>query len=235
MPTNDRPDPHLSQTVDALIKDRFSARFFLPTPVDRQIIEEVVDAARYAPSGVNMQPWKVHCLAGPAKDALAADMLQTHERKAEGTARYAYWPTPLPDEYAERRREFGKFFYGRQGIEYRNEDARAASDARNYKFFDAPIAFIFTIHQDLGVGSWLDLGHFMQSISLGLRARGLESVSQLSIPKFDAIIRQHLPIPEDELVACGMSVGYPDLARVEQSYARPPRRALGEILQFHGL
>ncbi|KAJ7471070.1 nitroreductase [Mycena latifolia] len=218
------------------MKERYSARYYLPNKVDKTTIEEIVDAANHAPSGNNMQPWKVYCVVGEVKDALGAEMLEADKNNAGSYApRYEYYPPVLPPEYATRRFEFGKVFYGSLGIDHNDLGARTIVISRNYEFFNAPLALIFTINSELRQGSWMDLGHFMQGVTLAARARGLESVTQLSVPKYDEIIRKHLPIREDELVACGMAMGYPDLDEVAKHYVRPAKRPLRDVLEIYGM
>ncbi|KAJ6543587.1 nitroreductase [Mycena vulgaris] len=228
------PD-HPAAIVNRLMKERYSARYYLADEVSKATIEDIVDAAKNAPSGNNMQPWKVYVIAGAVKDAVVAEMVEAHKNNAPYEARYMYYPPILPAEYAVRRSDFGKFFYGSLGIEYDDLAARNSDISRNYEFFGAPVALIFTINSELRQGSWMDLGHFMQSITLGARARGLESVSQLSVPKYDEIIRKHLPIRDDELVACTMSMGYPDLTKIAEHYARPAKRQLEDVLEIYGM
>ncbi|KAJ6537800.1 nitroreductase [Mycena capillaripes] len=225
----------LATQVDRLLKERFSARYYLPDPVDKRTIEEIVDAAHSAASSYNLQPWKVFAIAGQVKDSLSVDMVHAHTNGIEHVARYAYDPETLPELYAARRFEFGKFFYEYQGIAREDVEARAAVDRRNYTFFDAPMALIFTINSKLMQGAWMDLGAFIQGITIGARARGLESVLQIAIPRYDALIRKHLPVPEDELVAVAMSLGYPDIEKIKTKYVRPPKQALGDVLEVHGL
>ncbi|KAJ7471068.1 nitroreductase [Mycena latifolia] len=218
------------------MKERYSARYYLPNKVDKTTIEEIVDAANHAPSGNNMQPWKVYCVSGTVKDSLVTEMIEANTNNAPSYApRYTYYPAILPPEYAARRFDFGKTFYGVLGIEHDDLAARTAESARNYEFFNAPVALIFTISSELRQGSWMDLGHFMQGVTLAARARGLESVTQLSVPKYDEIIRKHLPIGEDELVACTMAMGYPDLEQIAKHYARPAKRPLGDVLEIYGM
>ncbi|KAJ6578107.1 nitroreductase [Mycena capillaripes] len=221
--------------VNQLLKDRYSARYYLPDKIDRATIEDIVDAANNAPSGNNMQPWKVYCISGDIKDAISAEMFKAHKDDAPYAARYAFYPPTLPPDYAVRRFDFGKFYYGNLGLEHDDLAGRAADIGRNYEFFGAPVALIFTFSSELREGSWMDLGHFMQSVTIGARARGLESVAQLSVPKYDEIIRRHLPIPENELVASSISLGYPDLERIAKNYARPGRRQLKDVLEIHGM
>ncbi|KAK7472455.1 hypothetical protein VKT23_000570 [Stygiomarasmius scandens] len=177
--------------VDSLMKNRFSCRYYLPKPVPKDLIEEIIDAARYAPSGNNMQPWeKVYCISGDILKAISAEMVEAHKEHPEAySAQYHYYPPgPIPEAYALRRQDFGKRFYSAIHIDRTDLKARAAASTRNYEFFGAPVAFVFTINQALTQGSWMDVGYFLQSMIIAARARGLETISQVSTAKFSGSI-----------------------------------------------
>lgn len=224
--------------LDSLIRNRFSCRYYLPQPVDKAIIEKIIDAARYSPSGNNMQPWtKVYCIAGDIKDSISAEMVQAaKENPSAYHAQYHYYPTgPIPAEYAKRRFEFGKHFYAPLHVDHGDLKGRAEVSIRNYEFFHAPIAFIFTIDQALTQGSWMDVGYFLQSMTLAARARGLETISQEAPATYQLILRKHLPIPDNEIVMLSMSMGYPDLEKIRLFSAKQPKREVGEIVDFFGI
>ncbi|KAJ7221037.1 Nitroreductase-like protein [Mycena haematopus] len=194
VPAQDRRSDDAVEITDSLMKNRFSCRYYLPKPVEKQTIEEIIDAARHAPSGNNMQPWdKVYCI----------------------TAQYLYYPAgPIPAKYAKRRFEFGKHFYAPLHVDHGDLKGRARFE--------------------LLAGSWLDVGYFLQSITIAARARGLETISQEAPAKYQLILRKHLPIGDDEVVALGMSMGYPDLEKVAQFSAKQPKREVSDIVEFCG-
>ncbi|KAJ7074150.1 nitroreductase [Mycena amicta] len=219
------------------MKGRFSCRYYLPTPVEKKTIEEIIDAARCAPSGNNMQPWeKVYCLTGELKDAIGRESVKAHTEMPEAySAEYNYYPAgPIPAMYAKRRFEFGKRFYYPLHVDHGDLKARSKVSTRNFEFFQAPVGFIFTINQALTQGSWMDLGYFLQSITIAARARGLETISQESSAKYQLILRKHLPISDHEIVVCGMSMGYPDWERIGQLSVKQPKREVDDIVQFFG-
>ncbi|KAF7363721.1 Nitroreductase [Mycena sanguinolenta] len=225
------------EITDSLMKNRFSCRYYLPKPVEKKTIEEIIDAARHSPSGNNMQPWdKVYCITGALKDAIGREMVEAHTNTPDAySAQYLYYPAgPIPPKYAKRRFEFGKHFYAPLHVDHGDLKGRARVSTRNFNFFDAPVAFIFTINNGLTQGSWLDVGYFLQSITIAARARGLETISQEAPAKYQLILRKHLPIGDDEVVALGMSMGYPDLEKVAQFSAKQPKREVSDIVEFCG-
>ncbi|KAJ7685468.1 nitroreductase [Mycena polygramma] len=230
-------DDNAAGISDSLMKNRFSCRYYLPKPVEKKTIEEIIDAARCSPSGNNMQPWeKVYCITGAVKEALSREMVQAHTETPEAySAQYHYYPAgPIPAEYAKRRFEFGKHFYAPLHVDHGDLKARARVSTRNFDFFNAPVAFIFTINNGLTQGSWLDVGYFLQSITIAARARGLETISQEAPAKYQLILRKHLPIGDQEVVALAMSMGHPDLEKVAQFSAKQPKREVSDIIEFYG-
>ncbi|KAJ7438503.1 nitroreductase [Mycena latifolia] len=222
---------------DSLMKNRFSCRYYLPKPVEKETIEQIIDAARCSPSGNNMQPWeKVYCITGALKDEISREMVKAHKEAPEAySAQYQYYPAgPIPPVYARRRFEFGKHFYAPLHVDHGDLKARARVSTRNYEFFDAPVAFIFTINNGLTQGSWMDVGYFLQSITIAARARGLETITMESTAKYQLILREHLPISDTEIVACGLCMGYPDLEKVAQFSAKQPKREVSDIIEFFG-
>lgn len=205
-------------SVEEAIAGRRSMRAFLPTPVPRDLVRRILDLASRAPSASNTQPWRVYVAAGPVKAALAADLCAAFDDPAfAGEPDYPFYPDPLPEPYLSRRRKVGWDLYGLLGIERRDTDARHRQQRRNFRFFDAPVGLFFTVARGLERGSWLDIGMFMQTVMLAARGAGLHTCPQAVFVPYHRVIRRHLGIPEDEVVACGMSLGYADPTKVENT------------------
>jgi nitroreductase len=174
-------------------------------------------------------------LGGALKDELSSLMLAEHERNTgEHCAQYSYYPQELPEPYRSRKYQFGVEYYGGLGIEQSDAAARSRQSGRNFLFFDAPVGLIFTIDRRLEIGSWLDLGMFMQNVMLAAKARGIDTCPQEALSRYHAIVREHLPIEDSELVVCGMSVGYADESR-QPSRRCMKRASLDDLASFHGL
>jgi nitroreductase len=210
---NMKEDPYndVATSTDDAIRSRHSVRSFLDRSVARETIEEILEVARYAPSGTNTQPWLVYVLGGEVKKAMSAEILADHDVHPEREEReYEYYPTDWFEPYLGRRRACGWGLYGSLGIERGQKDRMRDQRARNYTFFDAPIGLMFTIERRLTVGSWMDLGMFLQNVMLSARGHGLHTCPQAAFANYHSIIRRHLPIPDEEIVVCGMAVGYRD-------------------------
>lgn len=215
------------ETVDAAITSRHSIRAFLPEPVAREDIERILEVAARAPSGTNTQPWKVYVLTGASKQRLSETILEAHNdprSASEHSEEYAYYPREWVSPYIDRRRKVGWDLYALLGLTRDNKAGMSAQHGRNYRFFDAPVGFIFTIDRILEQGSWLDYGMFLQNIMVAARGRGLATCPQAAFTQYHRIIAAHLALPASEMVVCGMALGYADPAKIENSLitAREP-------------
>lgn len=225
----------LRDAVDWAIVSRRSIRAFLPTPVPREEIEAILDVARHCASGVNTQPWHVHVLTGAAKDRLSAAVLEAYDDPkvvAQLDEPYDYYPREWVSPYIDRRRTLGWNLYSLLGIARGDKPRMHAQHARNYRFFDAPVGLIFTIDRVMQQGSFIDYGMFLQSIMVAARGRGLDTCPQAAFTTFHRIIARELGIPDRQQLVCGMSLGYADPSRVENSLVSE-REPVSNFTCFH--
>lgn len=212
--------PDSTAAVDAAITSRRSVRAFLPTPVSRTEIEQILAVASRSPSGTNTQPWKVTVLTGDAKARLSAAIQAAYDdpaQRAAHTEEYAYYPTQWQSPYIDRRRKVGWDLYGLLGIAKDDKARMHAQHGRNYDFFGAPVGLIFTIDRVMQQGSWLDYGMFLQSVMVAAKARGLDTCPQAAFTQWHQIISEQLQLPPTEMVVCGMSLGYANPSAVENT------------------
>ncbi len=222
------------EAVDAVIKRRFANRCFTNRPVPRQEIADILDVARFTPSGANVQPWRVYVVAGAKKNQISDALLKAHEMaRDQHLSEYQYYASPLPEPYCSRRDQFGRLFYGSLGIQQSDKIARARQTSKNYGFFGAPVGLIIAIDRRLQVGSWIDLGMFIQSVMIAADARGLQTCPQETFSKYHALLRTLLPIPREEIVVCGMSIGFAADESVSAG-SLMPKVTVGEFAQFAG-
>lgn len=218
--TADTSDTAQAAAVDQAITSRRSIRAYLPTPVPRQTIEEILAVAARAPSGTNTQPWKVHVLTGAARQRLSERICAAHDdpaQRSQHTEEYAYYPTEWRSPYVDRRRKVGWDLYSLLGITKTDKARMHAQHARNYAFFDAPVGLILTIDRVMQQGSWLDYGMFLQSIMVAARGRGLDTCPQAAFTQFHRIISEELQLPPEEMVVCGMALGHADPKAIENT------------------
>ena len=200
-------------SADEALMTRRSIRAFLPKPVPLETVNDILEVAARAPSGTNTQPWKVYAVAGERRVELSRKILaafddpaiaKTHSRE------YAYYPQQWTSPYVDRRRKVGWDMYGMLGIGKGDFEKTHVQHGRNYAFFDAPVGLMFTIDRILERGSWLDYGMFIQNVMVAARGRGLDTCPQAAFLDFHTIIAEHLGIPSNEMLVCGMSLGWAD-------------------------
>ena len=220
--------------VDRAIVSRRSIRRFLPTPVPRATVEEILNVSARAPSGTNMQPWRGYALAGAEKDGLCAAVQAAFDAGGKGhTQEVCYYPDAFFEPYLSRRRAVGWGLYGKLGIA-RGDDAKMkAQHRRNFQFFDAPVGMMFTIHRDLATGSWLDYGMFLENIMTAARARGLDTCAQAAWSHYHLAIRPVLGLAPEEVVVCGMALGYADPDAPENALVTD-RMPAADFVRFAG-
>lgn len=215
-------------SVDAAIESRFSARAFLPKAVPREMIADILRVASRAPSGTNTQPWKVYVLQGASRDSLVKKVCDAHDAifanpalAAEYREEYDYYPEKWVSPYIDRRRENGWSLYGLLGITKGDKDRMHAQHHRNFELFDAPVGLMFTLDRVMGRGSLVDYGMFLQNIMVSARARGLHTCPQAAWNGFAKIILPHIGATVDEMLVCGMALGYADESDKVNSFHTP--------------
>jgi nitroreductase len=224
--------------VDAAITSRMSARAFTPQAVPRGTIEAILEVASRAPSGTNTQPWKVYVLQGESRNTLVAKVCAAHDAVRANPAlateyqeEYDYYPEKWVSPYIDRRRENGWSLYGLLGIGKGDKDKMHAQHRRNYRFFDAPVGLMFTIDRVMGRGSLVDYGMFLQSIMVAARARGLHTCPQAAWNGFARIIMPHIGAGNDEMLVCGMALGFADENDVVNTF-HTPRAPVAEFTRW---
>lgn len=221
--------------VDAAIAGRRSKRAFLPHTVPLHMVRAILDLARQAPSGSNIQPWKVRVLAGEAKEELSAAVHKRLEGEVGETADadWSYYPLEWREPYLSRRRKSGWGLYNLVGIGKGDIEANKRFRRKNFDFFDAPVGMIFTLDRDVQIGSWLDLGIFLGHVAIAARGLGLDTCPQQSWSNVQSTVHQHLRLPENEVVICGMALGYAD-PDAPQNTLQTERLGVDEIATFEG-
>ena len=200
------------KAIELAITGRRSVRAFRDTPVSQETVAHILEVAARAPSGTNMQPWRAHVVAGEAKAQLSKSILDQFLAggMARGKSEYKYYPDQFFEPYQGRRRKVGFDMYGLLGIARGDTEAMAKQLAQNYTFFGAPVGIMFTVDRRLEIGSWLDYGYFLEAICVAARANGLETCSQQAFAYFHTQIREQLKFDENEVLVCGMALGYAD-------------------------
>ena len=196
--------------IDEALTKRRSARAFRPDPVSRELMEEILQMAAMAPSGTNIQPWKIHVVAGEVRARLEREVLAHRETEPADSGAEFPRTGKRKEPYTSRMRKLGKDMYGLIGIPKGDKAAGWRQWGRNYQFFDAPVGLILTIDKDLDAMSFIDVGMFAMAIMLAAKARGLDTCAQGAWNNYWTVTRRVLNVPDDEYIIFGISVGYAD-------------------------
>ena len=204
--------------VTEAIRNRKSTRAFLPKPVNREIITSILECARWAPSGVNSQPWQVAVVTGDTKCQLAKALAKCRADGESARQDYDYYPTKIEEPYITRRRVCGKALYSALNIQRDDIEKRKDQWMKNYHSFDAPVALYFFIDGILETGSWVDCGMFIQNVMLAARGHGLETCAQAALAEYPDVVRSILDIPDSKKLICGMALGHADYDDASYQY-----------------
>ncbi len=206
MPT--KPTP---LSVEAALKQRRSIRAFKPDPISDAELREILEIARYAPSGGNLQPWQAYVVNGDALVRFRAEIAAAVETAPMGEeAEYNVYPPDLKQPYRARRSRVGAMMYELLGVPREDRAGKLRHYARNYQFFDAPAAMFFSMDRTMEVGQWSDLGMFIQSIMLVAESRGLATCAQESWSVWHERVAAFCGIPDEQMFFCGLAIGYAD-------------------------
>ncbi|MEI2417416.1 nitroreductase [Orrella sp. JC864] len=227
-------DTAAALSLEEALSTRRSVRAYRPDPVPRELIERVFTMAGRAPSGNNAQPWRgVYVLTGQARQSLCRALTQAYDEPDQSPyqGEYAYYPKQWISPYLDRRRKVGWDLYTLLGIARGDKAAMHAQHRRNYEFFGAPVGLIFTIDRIMSQGSWLDYGMFLQSVMLAARALGLDTCPQAAFVPYHAVIARELKFAPDEMLVCGMALGWMDNEAIENTLVSE-REPLETYLRF---
>jgi nitroreductase len=216
------------------VASRRSIRAFLDRPVDPAVLRRVLEEARRAPTGGNVQPWNAVVLTGEPLARLQAAIAQAvPQGRAAQSAEYDIYPPALDGVYEARRVEVGEAMYRALGIAREDRTGRREQFAHNFRAFGAPVVMLVHTPRYMGPPQWSDIGMWLQTVMLLLRGEGLDSCPQESWAMHARQIRDCVAIPDDHIFFCGMAIGYrdPDAPVNRFAVARAP---LAEAVRFEG-
>jgi nitroreductase len=220
--------------VREAVLGRSSVRAFLDRPVERTLLEDLLEVASRAPSGGNLQPWRLFVLTGTPLEKLkacVADRIDAGE--GPDVPEYAVYPPKLWSPYRERRYRNGEQLYAALEIPRENRDARLTQFARNFQFFGAPVGLFCYIDRKMGAPQWADLGMYLQSLMLLLHAEGLATCPQEAWSSYHRLVAEIVEPPAEMMLFCGMAIGYPDPEHKVNIW-RSERAPVAEIADFRG-
>jgi len=217
--------------VTEAVARRISIRAFRPDPVPGEIVREILSLAAKAPSGGNLQPWRVYALAGEALEALKAEV---RANPLGEPPEYDVYPPNLWDPFRTRRFQNGEDLYATIGIPREDKPARLRQLARNGELFGAPVGIFFCLDRKLGPPQWADVGMYMQTVMLLAVERGLDTCPQEYWARYPQTVARALNLPEDHMLFSGMALGFrdPDHPINTLKAARDPFETWAELKGF---
>ncbi len=211
-----------------------TVRQFLDKPVPVETVREIIEISKRAPSGGNLQPWTVHVVMGDALTALVKDVTGKLAKGVSETPEYNVYPPELVDPYRTRRRIVGQQLYDLIGVPREDTPGKLKQLARNFRFFDAPVGIFFVLHRQMEVGQYADVGMFMENIMLLAREYGLDTCPQEAWARWPQTLKEHLSLTDDEILFCGMALGYRDEAAVINELVSE-REEFDNFVTLHGV
>jgi nitroreductase len=198
---------------------RRSVRRFLPDSVSKEKIENILEGAAFAPSGHNIQPWHVYVVQGQKKLSITQSIIDAIKDGSSKNMKteFDYYPTEWFEPFVSRRRAVGFELYKLLEIGRDDFEARDKQMQENFHFFGAPVGMFITMDKRLATGTFMDVGMFIQSILVGARGEGLHSCGQVAFTKFHTLIAEQLEFKENEMLVCGVSIGYEDTSAPENA------------------
>ena len=205
--------------VKVAFVSRRSVRRFLPDSVSKEKIENILEGAAFAPSGHNIQPWHVYVVQGQKKLSITQSIIDAIKDGSSKNMKteFDYYPTEWFEPFVSRRRAVGFELYKLLEIGRDDFEARDKQMQENFHFFGAPVGMFITMDKRLATGTFMDVGMFIQSILVGARGEGLHSCGQVAFTKFHTLIAEQLEFKENEMLVCGVSIGYEDTNAAENA------------------
>jgi nitroreductase len=219
-------------SVSQALKQRTSVRVYQSKPVPEALVREVLEAARWSPSGGNLQPWKVIVVAGAAQQAVIQKAKNYPGMFPSEDGDKPVYPANLWEPYRSRRYKVGEDMYALLGVPREDKVGRLTQLARNFEFFGAPVGIFFVIDERMGHGQWAHLGMFMQSLALAATERGLSSCFQEFWGTLRNTLKTHFKLGEHEIIYSGMALGYADESAAVNTL-RTERAGVDEFATFH--
>jgi nitroreductase len=217
--------------LNELIKSRYSVRNFTDDTVDIKTIREILEIASNAPSGGNIQPWKVYVVTGSTKEKLIKKVLNNFDNGVQEKIEYDIYPNPLDEEYKRRRSECARDMYTALSIEQDDIELRLSQIRENFKFFGAPVGMIVTIDRAFAENGWGHVGMFIQNICLSAVDNDMGTCLQESWSIYPKTVKDFLNIPDNEVVWCGIALGYPNKEHPINNY-RTSRESIEKFVTF---
>ncbi|WP_241671277.1 nitroreductase [Dankookia rubra] len=223
--------PSEAETLEALLRRRFSCRGFRPEPVPRRVITRILEMAQRTASWTNSQPWQIEILGGAALERFRAALHAHAACGAEPTPDIPF-PREYRGVYRDRRRETGFGLYARLGIARDDMAGRTRQALENFRLFGAPHLALVTTEEALGTYGAVDCGGWVANFMLAAESLGVASIAQAAIAAHAGFVRAQLGLPADRQLVCGIAFGFADPDHPANAF-RTGRAGLDQAVTWH--
>lgn len=217
--------------VSEAVATRYSVRGYLPDPVPEELVREVFEIARLAPSASNIQPWHVAIVSGDARNRIEAALCELVDAGVEPNRDFASASGTIGDVYRERRRACGFGYYDHMGVTRQDRAGRVALARKNFEFFGAPHVAFFSMPKTMGYSNAADMGILLQTVMLIMKDKGLGCIPQGALANYPDPVREIAEVPEGNGIMFGLSFGYED-TNAHINAVRMPREPLDVVASF---
>ncbi|NOD34601.1 MULTISPECIES: nitroreductase [unclassified Ruegeria] len=217
--------------LNTLLRDRHSCRAFLPDPVPRAQIEQIVASASRVPSWCNAQPWQLAITSADETDTFREAM--QNEAVSGTPAPDLPFPTSYSGVYQDRRRACGWALYEAVGVERGDRAGSAQQMMQNFSLFGAPHCAILSSPAELGPYGAMDCGGFVTAFTLAAQALGVATIPQAALATYGPFLHRYFQIPEDRLILCAISFGFADPDHPANNF-RTDRAEPSDFVEWRG-
>lgn len=220
-----------ADVLEKILDDRHSCRAFTSETIPEETIERILQMSQRTASWCNSQAWQVELVSGFATAAFSKALMDHVATNGMGSDLPA--PERYEGVYKDRRRASGYGLYSALGIERSDHDARTRQMLENYRFFGAPHVAIITSDAGLGTYGAVDCGAYVSTFLAAATSLGVATCAQAALALYSDAVREHLDIPEDRLIVCGIAFGYADTEHPANAF-RTERADLSDVVRRHG-
>ena len=218
----------MHKTLTEIIKNRKSIRSFADKPVSNDIIKEMLQKSSRAPSGGNLQPWKIYIV----NEKSMKNFLEFQKNwKGKEEPPYPIYPEKLKEPYRTSRNQMGEQMYSLLDIKREDKIGRMNQMLKNFDFFGAPVGMFCFIDKQMGLPQWSDLGMFLQTFMLLAVDNNLDTCAQESWSLKQNCVKTYLDISDDSILFCGMAIGHANMDD-KVNELNTPRRPIDEWATF---
>ena len=194
-------------SVSEAVDKRKSIRSFIDKPISNELLRQLLEKASRAPSGGNLQPWKIFVING---ETMTSFLNFQKKWKEDEAPEYPIYPSKLKDPYRSSRFEVGEQLYSSINISRDDKIGRMSQMMKNFEFFNAPAAIFCFVDRQMNLPQWSDLGMYLQTFMLLAQEEGIDTCGQESWSLRNKMVSSFCEVDDDLMLFTGVAIGYRD-------------------------